>query len=292
MKAIMSVLDRQHLITVCAVLRNDNDIVSTFIDQVSHLLSSKFEFYEILLVDNYSSDQTSDSIVRLQESTPNLRLIRLSQIYSTETALTAALDNSIGDFVVVMEPRYDSVELIPDLIEHALQGSDIVVVRQNIQQRYSRLDRLVGEFTLKIASRLIGQPLRIDESRFRVYSRRAVNALAQVRRKRRYLKYANALIGYSQSSINSPHTTDTQRKPVHRLESISLLVDMIVSNSGSPLRITSLIGLFASFLSLLYAIYIILITLLRDNIVEGVVNNKYRDDDYVFHVIPGTHHTF
>lgn len=262
-------LGRLHLITVCAVLRNDRDIIETFVERASSLLAAHFELYEILLVDNASSDGSAALVAQLQETVPNLRLVRLSQIYSAETALTAALDNSIGDLVVVLEPRYDDVTLLIPLLQRAFEGYDIVVVRQDGHLRYHYLDRWFGELAYRVAGQIIGQPVHVQDSRYRAYSRRAVNALAQIRRKRRYLKYANSLIGYHQSYINAPAANRQLRKPVRRLEAVSLVIDMVVSNSGAPLRVTSLIGLFASFSTVLYIAYILIINIVSDHIVEG-----------------------
>lgn len=260
---------QQILVTVCAVVRNDADIIDGFVDALSSVLEANFAFYEVLLVDNYSADRTPDLIRAKQAGTPNVRLVRLSRIYSSETALTAALDNSIGDFVIVLEPRYDSVSLVPQLVEHAQSGYDIVVVRQDSERRYSLLDRVVGGAAYKVAGRIIGQPITLQESRYRCYSRRAVNAIAQIRNKRRYLKYINSMIGFSQSYIEAPPDLETPPKPVERLETVSLIIDMIVSYSGSPLRGTSLLALSASLLSLLYLGYIFFVTIARDDLVEG-----------------------
>ena len=262
--------DQEHLVTVCAVLRNDQDLVESFVTQLSELLDARFAFYEILLVDNRSTDRTPELVEGLQAHTPNLRLLRLSRVFSIETAVTAALDNSIGDYVAMLEPRYDDLNLIPALVTRALEGNDIVVVRQAATRRYHALDRWMAGLVFTVASQILGQPMRVDETRCRIYSRRAVNALAQIRRKRRYLKYSNALIGYSQAFIQAPAPSESAaRKPVQRLETLSLVVDLVVSNSGAPLRGASFIGLLASTLSLFYIMYIFVVTLLSDDIVEG-----------------------
>lgn len=263
-------MDQNHLITVCATVRNDQDIIAPFIQETTNILAAHFAFYEILLVDNHSTDDTVALITRLQQTLPNIRLMRLSRIHSEETAVTAALDNSIGDYVVVIEPRYDSPAQLKPLLDTAINGEhDIVIVRQNVQQRYAALDRIVAQLIYSLASRIIGQPIRVDDSRYRVYSRRVVNALAQIRRKRRYLKYFNSLIGYSQSYIDAPVTTPPHRKPVERLQAMSLIIDLVVSNSAFPLRAAALLGLGASGLSLLYVGYITIVTLTLESIVEG-----------------------
>lgn len=262
--------DAEHLITVCAVIRNDRDMLEAFVRDLSAVLARQFAYYEIVLVDNHSSDDTLQLVRQMEDSVPNLRLIRLSRVHSLETAITAALDNSIGDFVVLLEPRYDDLALIAPLVEQATGGYDIVVVRPDLSTRYDRLGRWFAGVVYALASKMLGNAIRVDDSRYRVYSRRAVNALAQIRRKRRYLKYSNTLIGYSQSHIDAPpQSASSLRKPINRLESLSLIIDLVISNSAAPLRMASLVGLLASFLSLLYIVYIIVVTILRDDVVEG-----------------------
>ena len=264
-----NVKDQQHLVSICAVVRNDQDIVEDFLKHLSSLTATWFTFYEILLIDNHSSDDTVEHVTALQDRLPNIRIIRLSRLHSSETAITAALDNSIGDYVVILEPRYDNVQLIQLLIHQAQNGYDVVVVRQD-GKRYLWIDRILGNVAYYIAGQIIGSPIDLRDSRYRVYSRRAVNALSQIRRKRRYLKYAGNLIGYKQTFFPvNVVTKGVVRKPIRRLESVSLIIDLVVSNSAMPLRMTSLIGLGASFLGLLYLIYVIGVALVNDNVVEG-----------------------
>lgn len=260
----------KHLITVCAVMRNDQAIIEDFVKRLTDVLAKEFSYYEILLIDNYSSDNMPQLIQQLQLTIPNLRCIRMSRIYSLETAYIAALDNSIGDYVIVLEPLYDPIEFIPTLFNEIItSNTDIVVVRDEIKQRYNRLDLWFADLTYKIVNYLLVYPIKANDLRFRVYSRRAVNALSQVRRKHRYLKYSNALIGYSQAYIALPEHLNIARKPVKRFEAFSLLIDLIISNSVIPLRSATLLGLLASFLSLLYIIYVFITSLIKKDIIEG-----------------------
>jgi dolichol-phosphate mannosyltransferase len=90
-----------------------------------------------------------------------------------------------------------------------------------------------------------------------------------VRRKHRYLKSSNSLIGYSEAHITVDADSSQSKKNVDRSASLNYIIDLVLSNSSRPLRITSLVGLMASFISLAYFMYIIIIATFKENIVEG-----------------------
>jgi len=199
----------------------------------------------------------------------NLRSIRLSRIHARDTAITAALDNCIGDFAVILDPRHDDYRLISQLVERALDNNDVVIVRYDLQETYGFIDRWSAKLVYRVATFLIRQPIHVGDSLYRIYSRRAINALSQVRRKHRYLKSSSSLIGYSEVHITVDADSSKSKKDVDRSASLNYVIDLVISNSFRPLRISSLVGLLASFISLAYFIYIIVIATFKENIVEG-----------------------
>jgi len=190
-----------YLISVCLVIRNDSDIISEFLEKLHTFLSDNFKLFEILLVDNHSSDHTYEIIQECLNAFANLRSIRLSRIHARDTAITAALDNCIGDFAVILDPRHDDYRLISQLVERALDNNDVVIVRYDLQETYGFIDRWSAKLVYRVATFLIRQPIHVGDSLYRIYSRRAINALSQVRRKHRYLKSSSSLIGYSEVHI-------------------------------------------------------------------------------------------
>ena len=258
------------LISICAVLTDDPARIEQFLAETSHLLAAKFQYHELLLIDNALDGAFGVLVHEWQRRTPNIRLLRLSRRYSHEIALAAALDNSIGDYVVVMDMGSDPPSMIPDLITTAISGHDVVIA-----ERSSENDPLIRKWLsrafYRIATILLGYPLRPNATYFRAFSRRAVNSLIRIRSKNRYLRCLNGMVGFSQASI--PHTghasVGRQHGLLRLLANARSAADIIISNSAAPLRFASLLGLLASFANLLYFGYILVVTLVKKNLAEG-----------------------
>ncbi|HZS04866.1 MAG TPA: glycosyltransferase [Blastocatellia bacterium] len=269
-------LKNDTLISVLVVLKNDRDIIDDFIQETTQILSQTCRYYEVLLIDNGSTDGTGEVVQALQKRIPNLRLLRLSRSHDTETALAAALDNSLGDYVVIMHPAYDPPAMIPVLLEQAVLGYDVVIAELRQRDAQPFLRRSLAVLFYKIASRLLRYRLQPNATHFRVFSRQVVNSLTKIGSKSRYLKYLNALVGFRQTHI--------QYERVYRERAASIepgilklaveAVDIIISNSAVPLRLASLLGLLSSFLSLVYCVYVLLISLLKKNVAEGWITTN------------------
>lgn len=255
------------LISVCLIVRNERQRIEVLLDQLTAMMSDLYQYYELLLLDNASNDGTDQLIAGKLKQMPNIRLMRLSRIYSIDTAVTAALDSAIGDYVILIDVETD-LGVIPQLVEKAQQGNDIVVVRRNLARFYSPADRWAGRILYRFASRLLGYEIVLEDGFTRLFSRRVVNALTQIRSRRRHLKHFGSVVGYRQAYIESdsgsPITT------IKRMEKISSVMTLVVNNSIAPLRFATLLGLTASFLNMLYVVYIVIVTIVREgHLAEG-----------------------
>jgi len=269
-------LDDSTLISILVVLENDRDIVDVLVAESLAAVSQRFRYYEVVLVDNASSDGTADRVQELLREKPNLRLVRLSRPYDVETALAAALDHSVGDYVVLLEAQCDPPAMIPALLDAALAGNDVVVGERRKRDDESPLRGWAAHMFYRLASRIWGYSLPANASNFRVFSRRVVNSIIQIKNKRRYLKYLNALVGFHQTMVpyDRMYRRPGGRRQPGLLQSISIALDIVLSNSAVPLRLASLLGLVASFLSLLYFGYVILVALFKAHVIEGWITTN------------------
>lgn len=257
------------LVSVCAVLGDDTESVKRFLAETNSILRDRFHYHELLLIDNGSEKDIAQEVNLWQRQEPNIRMLRLSRRYSNEIALAAALDNSIGDYVVVMDIESDPPAMIPQMVASAMAGHDVVIAERN-GAADPWLRRWLSRSFCRVASALLGYPLRPNATYFRAFSRRAVNSLIRIRSKNRYLRCLNGLVGFSQVCI--PYAAKNAGKRAGRLHffaSARSAVDMIISNSAAPLRLGSLLGLLASFANVLYFLYILAVTLVKKRLAEG-----------------------
>lgn len=259
------------LVSVLTVVNNDGDLIEAFVAETAKVISASFQYYELLIVDNGSQDDSSEKIQALQKQFPNIRLLRLSKAYNKEIALAASLDNSIGDYVVIMDLLCDPPELIPRLVQQAASGYDVVIAEAADRGRDSWMESTLRKVFYSLASRILGYTLQPQASYFRVLSRRVVNSLIQIKNKSRYFKYFTALVGFRQIHIPYQRVYRCSR-PSGKLtffESMGNALDIILSNSAKPLRWAAWLGLLASSINLAYFGYIFLITLVKRKIAEG-----------------------
>lgn len=257
-------------VSVTAPLYNDADIVESFMEDVISILRREYANYELVLVDDGSTDDTLEKASALLRTHECIRLIRLSRRFGLETAITAGLDSVIGDFVVVMLPDKDPPDMIPQLVERAHKGVGVVYgVRKNRSGEPFHL-RLGASVFYWFFNRVLRINLPQNATDFRVYSRQSVNAIMRIKDRTRYLRTFTEYVGYGNEGFAYELI---HRRKKHRVsglgESLEMAARMIVANSVRPLRMISLLGVVLSILNLLYCGYVLLVHLLAQNVVTG-----------------------
>ena len=259
-------------ISVIAPLYDDFQIVEAFVAETMQVLREHYTYYELVLVNDGSEDNTVEKVALLLNEYECIRLINLSRHFGTEVAISSGLDSVIGDFVVVMLPTSDPPQLIPGLVEQCKAGKDILIgVRKN---RYGEplWMKLGANLFYWCCKQLFKISLTRNATHFRVLSRQVVNALIQVQDKYCYLQLLSGYIGYrNQTFIYEPIRRYRRNKTRNIIESMNLALQIIFTNSVHPLRLPSYLSLLASILNVLYICYIVLVYLFKDKVAEGWV---------------------
>jgi dolichol-phosphate mannosyltransferase len=268
-------VNQETLITILTVLDNDQDLLEEFVAETAAVLDPEFRYYEIILVDNHSMDETAPRIRQLEKKYANLHYLRLSRRYDSETAFAAGLENSLGDYVVVMDLRCDPPAAIPKLLAAAREDYEVVIGERTPEPRgwfYGWIERMF----YRVAGWCLPFKLRPNASYFRCMSRQVVNSITRIRNKSRYLKYLNEVVGFEHAYV--PYTRKPRREghslQPSTLEAIGSGIDVIVSHSAVPLRIAALLGVLASFLSVLYFVYILVVSLVKHKVAEGWITTN------------------
>ncbi len=257
-------------VSVVAPLHDDADIAVAFVDEVMAVLRAHYLHYELILVDDGSTDGTVAVVDALLQRHDSVRLIRLSRRFGTEIAISAGLDSAIGDFVGVMLPETDPPSLLPPMVERSRQGAGVVFGIRRDRRGEPALLRLATGVFYWLCNRVLDLQLPKDSTHFRVLSRQAVNAVVRIRDRNRYLRTLSAYVGYSNQSI----VYDTLRRRAHPrtkslAEAVRLALGIVVANSLQPLYLAVVLGLLAVAASGLFLVYAVLIFLFKAHVAEG-----------------------
>ena len=152
---------------------------------------------EILFVDDGSQDDTVDVIHELQGADNRVGLLQLSRNFGKEAALTAGLEYARGDAVIVLDADLqDPPECIPDMVQAWRKGYDVVAMKRVDRSSDTFFKRKTAGWYYAMLGKLTAVDIPQNVGDFRLLSRRAVDALAQLPERSRYMKGLFAWIGY------------------------------------------------------------------------------------------------
>lgn len=252
-------------LSVVIPIYNESENIFPLYDRLSKVLdevSRKYQIKsEILFVNDGSTDSSIDNIRLLHKRDQRVKLLSFSRNFGHQVAITAGLDYSDGDLVVVMDGDLQHPpELIPQLIEQWQAGYEIVYTIRKDTAKVSIAKRLTSRMFYRLLQFM--SPVTIPEGSadFRLMDRQSVEALKGLREKDRFLRGLIPWIGFRQ--IGVPYSADRRYAGQSKYSTgkmLHLAADGILSFSIIPLRLSLFLGLVVSLCAFLYALYALVI---------------------------------
>jgi len=261
------------LVSIIVPFHNEAGGVQVFHEELASALQAlPGRKFEIICIDDGSSDQTLAELLRLVERDKRVRVLELSRNFGKEAALTAGIDASRGDAVIAMDADLqDPPELIGRLIEAWSGGAaDVVLARRTDRSTDSFLKRTSAELFYRIHNRLSSVKIPENVGDFRLLDRAAVQALKALPERQRFMKGLFAWIGFRTATVDyarRSRASGASKFSGWRLWNLAL--EGITSFSTVPLRIWTYIGALGALLTFLYALFIVLRVLILGIDVPG-----------------------
>ncbi len=245
--------------------------VASCYDRIRAVLDPLEEPWELICINDGSRDGTLAELLALRARDPRVVVIDLSRNFGKEAALTAGLDQARGEAVIPMDADLqDPPELIPELLVRWREGYDVVLAVRSSRASDSIFKRGTARVFYRFINRMSEVPIPEDAGDFRLMSREVVEALKLLPERRRFMKGLFAWVGFRTARVHyeRPARQAGETKfNAWRLWNFAL--EGITSFSHLPLKVASYFGLLVSFFAFLYAIKIVLDTLVYGNPVKG-----------------------
>jgi polyisoprenyl-phosphate glycosyltransferase len=217
------------------------------------------EDYEIILVNDGSRDGSWGVMVNLASRDPNLLAVNLSRNHGHQLALTAGLDLSSGETVLIIDADLqDPPELLPDMIETMRrERAEVVYGVRRSRKGETAFKRATAHGFYRLLSTATDVDIPVDAGDFRLVSRRALDAFLAMPEQSRFIRGMVAWIGFRQVPI--PYDRDRRfagdtKYPFGKM--FRFAFDALTGFSSAPLKIASHAGLALSIGSVLLIIYI------------------------------------
>jgi len=249
---------------------NEEELICDFLQALSAQLEKESPYYEIVVVDDGSQDESVDKVRSILSDLP-IRLITFSRNFGKERALTAGLDAVKGDVVIIMDADFQHpLDVIPQFMKGWYEGNDMVYAVRRNRMYEGLIKRTITNNFYKFIKTASGVDIPPNAGDFRLLDKRVVEAIKQLPERQRFMKGIYAWVGFKSKSI----TFDVADRPAgstgwSKLRLINLALTGITSFTELPLRMVALMGMLIAFLAVIFGIYILVSTLLFGNSVAG-----------------------
>lgn len=241
------------LLSVVVPVHDEEDVLGSLRERLEAVLAQIDGETEVVLVDDGSSDRSAELIrAWIGESPHEVTLVTLSRNYGMEIAMSAGLDNSRGEWAVLMHADLqDPPELVPEMLRMAHEQHADVVFARRIGREESAVKRTLATAFYKLMERLARVPYQGQAGDFRLISRRVVDAVRQMPERRRFLRGMVAWAGFKQVPIEYKRAGRAAGRGASYPELFRLGLEALAAFSDVPLSLAAYLGIATAALSAL-----------------------------------------
>ena len=258
-------------LTVVLPAHNEAEAIPQLASRLVTALESLEDPWEVILVDDGSTDATWELCQSLTRDDDRFRALRLSRCFGHQAALTAGLFAAEGDAVVTLDADLQHPpEVIPALVAKGREGFDVVYAIRSKADTEGWFKVRSARFFYNLLNRLTRLDLPEGGADFRYMSRRVVLALREMPERHRFLRGMTRWLGFTQAFIeyDRGHRAGGDSKYGMRAM-VRFALDAILSFSALPLKVASVLGLAFGAVGALYLGFVMVVYLFGGDTVPG-----------------------
>jgi glycosyltransferase involved in cell wall biosynthesis len=261
------------LLSVIVPVKNEEQCILPFVERVGAILEgiSAKSGWEILFVDDGSTDSTLAAIVAANRREPRVRAISLSRNFGKEAALSAGIDHARGSAVIPMDvDMQDPPEVLPQMVAKWREGHEMVFGVRRSRTEDSFTKRMTAGIFYRAHNMVSSDKIPENAGDFRLMDRKVVDVIRAMPERNRFMKGLFAWAGFKQAAVEydrAERETGTTNYNYWKLWTLAL--DGITSASTVPLRIWSYVGALVALFAIGFAAFLAVQTMIFGNPVPG-----------------------
>jgi glycosyltransferase involved in cell wall biosynthesis len=266
-------MNKKLFITIVVPFFNEESGIAMFYRALNEELSKNSQYkFEVICIDDGSSDNTLEILVELSKIDSRVRVIEFSRNFGKEAALSAGLDLSLGDAVIPMDADLqDPPSLISELINTWVTSNPDVVLARRIDRSSDTFSKRLSASLFYDAHNWVSQiklPANVGDCR--LMNRQVVEALKLLPEKQRFMKGLFAWVGFKTITINYVRDKRYEGKSKFSFWRLwNFALEGFTSFSTWPLRVWTYVGMLGAFISMSYGLFMVFRTLINGNDVPG-----------------------
>ena len=258
-------------ISVIIPVYNEEDNVQHLYQRLSSVMQELKVSYELIFVNDGSRDNSLALIKLLAKKHTEVKFIDFSRNFGHQVAVTAGLDKTIGNSVVIIDADLqDPPELIGEMYQKWKEGYEVIYAKRKTREGESFLKLWTAKLFYRILGKLTSISIPVDTGDFRLIDKKIVEVLREMPEKNKFLRGQISWIGFNQTFVSyerqkrqSGETGYTYRKM------LNFALDGITAFSDVPLKIVTYFGFIVSIFSFFVAIYALYSKFILEDYVQG-----------------------
>src|SRR5215510_7513577 len=239
--------------SIIAPIFDEKENLSELHRRVTEVMDSTGEPWELILVDDGSSDGSTDIIRELAKKDKHVRPIIFARNFGHQIAITAGWDYARGDAVVIIDADLqDPPELILEMAKKWKEGYEVVYAVRKEREGESLFKLWTASLFYRIIYRITDVKIPLDTGDFRLLDRKVVNVMNQMRERHRFLRGMSAWVGFKQIGVEykrAARVAGETKYPFRKM--FRLAINAVTGFSYFPLQVATFFGFISAGIAIL-----------------------------------------